>query len=327
MKNTYLDKSYAYAVARLRHAELKLLDKTFMEQLISSKSAGETAKLLRDRGWGSSEEGESYEDMISCEIKRTWDYVDELVPDLNVFNVFRFEEDYSNIKAAIKEAGLEFDYPGIYSELGTVPSEAVRAAIRGRSYKKLPAHMAEAAEKAHEAFLKTGDGQLCDIMLDRACLDAMREAGINSGDAFIEEYAELKVAAADIKIALRASHTGRSREFLETAIADSSIMSVNGLINASMAGDDAIAGFLSSTDFAGGADALKASTAAFEQWCDNMITDRMQSMHYESFGAGPIAAYIIARLNEIKSAGIILFGKQNGFSEDFIKERVRDCYV
>jgi len=58
-----------------------------------------------------------------------------------------------------------------------------------------------------------------------------------------------------------------------------------------------------------------------------MIIDRMQKMHYDAFGAGPIAAYIIARLIEIKSVGVILFGKQNGFSDSAIRERVRDTYV
>ena len=327
MTNTYLDKSYAYAVARLRHEELKLLNKSFMDQLISAKTAEDAARQLRDRGWGSSEDNLSFEDMISAENDKIWSYVEELVPDLNVFNVFRYVDDYSNIKAAIKESKLEHDYPGIYSDRGTVSPETVKAAIRGRNYSLLPAEMAEAAEKAHDVFLKTGDGQLCDILTDRACLDAIREAGKASGDRFIEEYAELSVAAADIKIAVRAHHTGNGREFLEMALADSDILSVSALINASLAGDDAIASFLAYTDFADGTEALKTSNQAFERWCDNMINDRMQSMHYESFGAGPIAAYIIARFNEIKSVGVILFGKQNGFSEQTVKERVRDTYV
>ncbi len=327
MTNTYLDKSYAYAVARLRHEELRLLNKSFMDQLISAKTAQDAARQLRDKGWGSDREDSSYEDMISDETDRIWSYVEELVPDLNVFNVFRYSEDYCNIKAAIKESRLEHDYPGIYSKRGTVSPETVRAAVRGRNYSLLPAEMAETAEQAHDVFLKTGDGQLCDIMTDKACLDAVREAGRASGDAFIEDYANLSVAAADIRIAVRANHTGKGREFLEMALADSEVLSVSALINASLAGDDAIAGFLAYTDFADGTEALKTSSQAFERWCDNMINDRMQSMHYESFGAGPIAAYIIARLNEIKSVGVILFGKQNGFSEQTIRERVRDTYV
>ena len=70
MTNTYLDKSYAYAVARLRHEELKLLNKAFMDQLISAKTAEDAARQLRDKGWGGDEEGESLEDLISGETVR-----------------------------------------------------------------------------------------------------------------------------------------------------------------------------------------------------------------------------------------------------------------
>ena len=38
-------------------------------------------------------------------------------------------------------------------------------------------------------------------------------------------------------------------------------------------------------------------------------------------------AYVLARENEIKTVRIILSGKQNGFSEESIRERVREMYV
>ncbi len=326
MTNTYVDKSYAYAVARLRHAELKLLDASFMEQLVSAKTTEDAVKLLKDKGWGS-EESDDLDEMFSGETEKLWSYVDEIVPDLSVFNVFRLQNDFNNLKAAIKESALKYDFPGIYAENGTIPAETIRNAIKGRAYKDLPVFMAEVAEKAHDMFLRTGDGQLCDIIADRACLDAIREAGLATGDSFIGEYAELKVAAADIKIAIRACLTGKDRDFLNMALAESGIMSTGGLTTAAVSGEDAIGAFLASTDFAGAVQELKKSPAAFEGWCDNLINDRMQAMHYEAFGPGPVAAYIIARENEIKSVRIILSGKQNGFPNEMIRERVRDTYV
>ncbi|MDO4960957.1 MAG: V-type ATPase subunit [Eubacteriales bacterium] len=326
MTNTYVDKSYAYAVARLRHAELKLLDSAALEQLISARSTEDAVKLLKDRGWGS-DESDDLDEICSKETKKLWEYVDEIVPDINVFNVFRLQNDFNNLKAALKESVMTYDYPGIYAENGTVPAEMIRDAVKSRNYKNLPVYMSEIAEKAHEIFLRTGDGQLCDIMVDKACLDAIRNAGAESGDSFIAEYAELKVAAADINIAIRSCITRKDRDFMTMAIADSGIMSTEGLITATISGIDAAGAFLASTDFAGAVQELKKSPAAFERWCDNLITDRMQSMHYEAFGPGPIAAYIIARENEIKSVRIILSGKQNGFPDSKIRERMRDTYV
>ena len=53
----------------------------------------------------------------------------------------------------------------------------------------------------------------------------------------------------------------------------------------------------------------------------------LQPQKYETFQVGPIVAYIIARENEIKTAGIILAGKRNGLPEEFITERIREMYV
>ena len=48
---------------------------------------------------------------------------------------------------------------------------------------------------------------------------------------------------------------------------------------------------------------------------------------YETFSVGPLLAYLVARENEIKTVRIILTGKQNGFPEEAIRERVREMYV
>ena len=42
---------------------------------------------------------------------------------------------------------------------------------------------------------------------------------------------------------------------------------------------------------------------------------------------GPLLGYLIARENEIKTVRIILTGKQNGFSDDAVRERIREMYV
>jgi V/A-type H+-transporting ATPase subunit C len=41
----------------------------------------------------------------------------------------------------------------------------------------------------------------------------------------------------------------------------------------------------------------------------------------------PLAAYILARENEIKSVRILLSGKINDLPEDSIRERLREMYV
>ena len=52
---------------------------------------------------------------------------------------------------------------------------------------------------------------------------------------------------------------------------------------------------------------------------------RPQKSNY--FGIEPIAAYLLARENEIKTVRIILCGKRSGIDDGVIRERLRDMYV
>ena len=66
----------------------------------------------------------------------------------------------------------------------------IARALADSDYEHLPGHMQAVAQEAKELLLKTQDGQLCDITIDRAALTAIREAGIASKEKLLEEYGE-----------------------------------------------------------------------------------------------------------------------------------------
>lgn len=327
MTGAYIDKDYVYAVARIRGAELKLLNQGFMDQLVQAKSATECLRLLTEKGWGSDGKAESPEDILAAEREKMWALIDELVPERNIFDVFLLPNDYNNLKAAIKESVMDYDYPGIYISEATVDPQLLQRAVKERNYGALPDDMHEVAQEAHETFLHTKDGQLCDVIVDKACMEALIRAGKASHDDFLNMYAELTAAAANIKVAVRAAVTGKDREFLQKALAECGTLDANALTNAALQGKESICSYLATTDYADAVEEVKKSLTAFERWCDNLVIRRIKPQLYNSFGLGPVAAYILARENEIKSVRIILAGKQNGFPEDVIGERVRETYV
>ena len=57
------------------------------------------------------------------------------------------------------------------------------------------------------------------------------------------------------------------------------------------------------------------------------MIETLRSQKYKTFSVGPLLGYLIARENEIKTVRIILTGKQNGFTDDAIRERIREMYV
>ena len=174
---------------------------------------------------------------------------------------------------------------------------------------------------------KAGIDQLCDIVIDRAALEAIERAGRESDSELIAKYAELTVAAADIKTAVRCQKTGKSLEFIRRALAPCRSLDVYQLARAAADSLEAVSDYLSTTDYAAAVSALEQSPSAFERWCDNVIIESIRPQQFQAFGIGPLAAYILGRENEIKCVRIILSGKLNDLPEASIRERIREMYV
>lgn len=319
------EQEYIYAVARIRSREMQLLTGAFMEQLLAAADEAECLRLLAERGWGSAETPS--EEMFAGEEKKTWALISELVPDPSALSVFRYEADYHNLKAAIKSTSGPKKHGDIYRTGGTVPVEIIRRAVDERDYSLLPERMQEPAQQTADIFLQTHDGQLCDILIDSAALRAIYAAGMASPVELLRLYAELTVVTADIKTAVRAQRTGRGAKFLARALAPCATLDTGELSQAAQEGFDAICTCLSHTRYEDAVPELKKSPAAFERWCDNVMMRAIRPQLHEYMGLGPLAAYILARQNEIKTVRIILSGKRNGLAESVIRERVRETYV
>ena len=246
---------------------------------------------------------------------------------MHVFDVLSLPKLYHNLKAAIKEVCTEVENKNIFYDDCEISGEEMYAIVQNKEFDKLPGNMPATAREAFDTLLHTRDGQLCDLIIDRATLETMLEAGKKSGEKIIEEYAQTAVAIADIKIAVRSQKTGKNADFMKKAMVNCSEINVDQLTQAALAGVEEIAQYLEGTSYREGADALRISPSAFERWCDNKMTDSMRSQKYESFSVGPLLAYLLARQNEIKTVRIILTGKQNEFPDESIRERIREMYV
>lgn len=320
------DTDYTYAVARIRAKELSLFSKSDIEQLMNCKSEKECLQLLSDKGWGSLGD-ENTEKMLAVERDKIWDLMRELVNDLSDFDTFICGNDFHNLKAAIKKVYSGSKLENIYMSKGKVKPEVIYNCVKGKDFSILPDYMKNCGEEAYEVLMHTGDSQLCDVIIDKASLTTTYLNGKNSGNDLFAEYAELKVASADINIAIRACKSKKSRQFLERSLAECETLNTHSLINAALNSIEAIYDYLSVTVYADAVQAIKESATAFERWCDNLIMYHIKPQKYNSFTISPLAAYILARENEIKTVRIILSGKRNDIPDDSIRERLREMYV
>lgn len=321
------DTQYAYAVARIRAKELSLFSAQTIEQLLASKSYDECINMLLDKGWGDLTPNPSAEHLLEVERQKAWELVGELVEDQSMFDVFLYANDYHNLKAAIKMVCTDVQDYGLFLGNGTIDHTLILEAVRSRDFYKLPEAMRIPAQEAYTALAQTRDGQLCDIIVDRAALEAIDAAGKASGDALLERYAALTVGVANIKTAVRCNKTGKSLDFIRRALAPCGTLNVTLLSRAASESVDSICDYLAGTDYADAVSALEQSPSAFERWCDNLMINFIRPQQFQVFGIGPLAAYLLGRENEIKTVRMILAGKRSELPESAIRERVRDMYV
>lgn len=320
------DKQYIYAVARIRTKELGLLNKQFMEQLLSCKTYEDCLTVLAEKNFGNSE-NPVLEDIIKSERKKTWDLMRELVKDMSAFNTFLYENDFHNLKAAIKQVYKDEEFNNIYIENCTVSPELILKALKEQDFKLLPEYMQDCAKEAYEMQIHTGDSQLTDIIIDKRALEKIYESAKESKIELYSKYAELRLAFANINIAIRCARIGKNKDYMKRAMAECESININNLIEAAGEGEEAICEYLRTTAYEGIVPHIRKSSSAVEKYCDDQIIELIKPQRYNPFTISPLAAYILARENEIKNVRILMSGKKNNLSEKSIRERLRELYV
>ncbi len=142
------------------------------------------------QSWGGADANPGGERLLVQEREKTWEVIRELVDDMSAFDVFLYANDFHNLKAAIKQVCGNAEEPGIFIGHGTVAFKQGLSAVESHDFSSLPQTMAAPAEEAYTVFSQTRDGQLCDIIVDRAALEAIHAAGKASRNELLEKYAE-----------------------------------------------------------------------------------------------------------------------------------------
>lgn len=323
-----MKETYTYAVSRVRCREMDLLTRLDFDRLMQCKTEEECLRTLQDKGWGK-EAGVSLsaEDLLLEENTRLWQFAGELVPDLTVFNVLRLPADFNNLKAAIKSVLTKTSPPHIYMAGGTVDPALMQEAVEKNDFSLLPPFLSEPGRQAAQVLLQNRDGQRCDVILDRACLFAIQQAGKESDCPLLSDYAEMVTALANIRVAVRCQKTGKNRTFLLEALTPCRTLSLESLCTAALKGRDDFLSYLSFTPYAEAAEALRESMTRFEKWCDDRLMELIRTQKYESFSLGPLIAYILARQNEMSNVRVLLAGKRHHMDDRLIQERLRELYV
>lgn len=308
---------YANAVGAVRAMENTLLSKSDIEQLINARNKAEMSSITASKSGAAKSE----------DLADVWSMLMEYAPDCKELEILLYRNDFHNLKAVLKAIISNRDPEQYYIAPSNVGLKELTEAINTKDPGGLPEYMRNTASEAYELVTRTLDGQLSDSLIDKAALEAMQNSAAVSGSEFMQRYAQLTTACADIKTAYRCCLLGKSAQFMETAVCGSRELEKDALIKASLAGTEQFFSHLETTPYSDGAALLKESAAKYEKWCDDVLMELAESARMLAFGSEPLAAYFIAKEAEIKNLRILSVCKEFGADKETITERMRKLYV
>jgi len=328
---------YAYASARIRAMEPKLLGKSHFARMLEAPSASEAYKVLTesDYGFAGNSTGSvfDFEILLTEEMQKCYRLLMEITPQPEIIKAFQRRHDYFNIKVLLKAEFLGRQAPPILVETGTIGSEAMSRMIRERDYSELTPIMRKVIEEIRDVFARTQDPQIVDLLLDRASYRQLTEdlSGIES--PYLHKIARIMADITNIKMFIRARSLNKSWDFIrKLLLEDGSIQEKVWFENSEKPVDD----FVEEIRFSDygeatgrGWELYKAQNniSGLEKLLDDLLMKFVCEARMVTMGVEPLIAYLFAKETEIRNVRIIMTGKINKLPVELIRERLREGYV
>ncbi|MDV3427249.1 MAG: V-type ATP synthase subunit C [Bacillota bacterium] len=328
---------FAKYVSRLRAIETKLLDKTKIERMKDASSLDEVLRILGETEYAAAassiKKPEDYEMVLSRELKNLYQLMYELTPERKIIDLFSLRYDYHNIKVLLKGkySGKSFD--DMLINVGTIPAEKLSDYIKNNDYRDLDPLLREAIENTQHDYQETKDSQRIDLILDKYLYKDMLIRSEQLSNEFLLKFTKINIDLINIKTFLRVKKQKKGRDFLKEALLNGGSVDNDVFLNSLNDSVDNLVSRLSYTDYykimkTGLEDYDRnENIIGFERLADDFLMNIIKDTKLISFGAEPIAAYIVAKETEIKLLRIILVGKLNNIPSEVLGERLRDSYV
>lgn len=324
-----------YACARIRAMENHIAGKDVIEQLLYAPGVSDMALIMRNFGAGQymKNEGATLDSALSDMTDGMYSELERIVPDVSLLNVFRCKYDCNNVKTAIKCEGRDLDTDSMLYSCGMLSKEQIYNAVKTNDFSALPENMAQAAKEASETFRASGNPQIVDILLDKACyLDMLN---FSSSDKTVHRWIKVRTDITNLLITLRiiglkVGEGGIS--LLRLSLLDGGYISKKTFEDGYYGGEEKLFSCLEYGRLSGlikniKPSGKKLSFAVAEREADNFFMDMVKEAKFIPFGGAVPAAYITAHEYAIKNIRIILAGKDANMSAELIRERLRESYV
>ena len=262
------ERIYPFAVASVRSMENKLLTKQKLLQMAEAKDAEEALRFLQDSDYGKTQIGDvhEFETMIQANLEEAYQAMGKLIPNEVFMDIFRFKNDYHNVKVLIKEEISKVNGRKFLIQGGSIPVEDLRKFFRERNYMEMPCIDEKAVEEAIELYAKTKNGRYIDTTLDRACFRVMSDAAEKLGIPYVATYVRKLADITNLKTLYRIYTLKRTEQELTESLVPGGEISAEALLHAFKSDNAAAA--LKETGYGRLCDSMELGFTAFEKACE-----------------------------------------------------------
>lgn len=323
------DTDYLFLSTRIKSMERNLLNGERLERMLEARTPEDAVKVLTECGWPDMPrvDLDELDRVLTQERDKTLKDLTSSAPHPEILEVFKVKYDYHNIKTLLKAEAMGTDAERLLVSAGRVKVEELTEKLRSGDLRGLPGILQSAAGEAREVLGTTGDPQLADFVLDRACYADMADIANKSGSAFLAGYVRITVDAANLRSVVRTLRMGKGAEFLKGVLFRGGNVDTGRILSAVTSGGSIEEIYTASSLREAAAAIAGGRLTHFEKLCDDAVTAYLAGARYVAFGEAPLIGYLAARETELTNVRVILSGRLAGLDADTIRERLRESYV
>ena len=324
--------NFIQSSVRIRHAEKKLLTKQQLQRLADAKNLEDAIKLLNETSYSSElsklDRPENYEQVLSEVLNKTYKEAMEISPDKSLVEILSCKYDYHNLKVLVKENILKEKFDSMYCMLDENEIEAYRELAL-----KNDEGLSKDFKECLDFFETTKDPQDIDIFIDKKYFEKVLSLAEDFKLEMITEYFKAMIDFINLRTFIRCRKQNQVKETLEKVLIKGGDIDTDKILDMFYEDIEILPIKLKAYKIGRVLSKIVEeykntnSLNSFEKSMDDYLVEivrKAKSIHY---GAEVIFSFLFAKELEIKNLRLILVGKVNGLSADFIKERLREVYV
>lgn len=318
--------SIAYAIGCVRAPSRKPLGRQELERLIAASDYEEARRQLSDLGYGGGQEG-SVSALSVRALENACAYLRRISPAPELTDSFLLRYDAQNLKILLK-ARILGEAPEALSGCGTIAPDTLRHAVSERVYRKLPSPLKEAMEALEKRVALEVKPIEIDARIDRAAYALMLSKAEASGCKTALEYFSRRADLQNLITTLRLRNMGG------LDIAEEELYLPGGSIKKWPEGAEAAEKL--PRLFMGWPAAVREAVSravadagripALEKAAEDYLLSLWRPFRHEPFAPEALIGWLLAHERAAQAVRLILAAKLNGFSEETLRERLREAY-